>query len=168
MNRRRLLERTVQGFVAAGAGFVLYPFLKAWAPTSGRIWGSRYTFPTWRPGRRSSRIGWDARSSSGVVRSVCCKCWNIADLHSRTPTQRGPLSPVLRTIRFVRAGPIYSSRSTTAHIWAARWLPWTTMASDSGVLAIAVTMTMPDVSSSGRRLRRISKCRGIVSYPAIR
>lgn len=32
MNRRRFLERVVQGFTAVGAGFVIYPFIKAWIP----------------------------------------------------------------------------------------------------------------------------------------
>lgn len=32
MNRRKLLERVVQGFAAVGGAFLAYPFLKGWIP----------------------------------------------------------------------------------------------------------------------------------------
>jgi len=51
MNRRKLLERIVQGFAAVGAGFVIYPFFKAGIPGNGATAGLEVELSDLRPGQ---------------------------------------------------------------------------------------------------------------------
>ncbi len=91
MNRRILLTRIVQGFSVVGAGFLAYPFIKAFLPVSARE-GLEVDVSGLRPGE-SRMVHWQGRNvfvvrrTAATIRGIEQEIDHLKDPDSRHSSQ---------------------------------------------------------------------------------